>query len=355
MQDARFLFDLLRERGVGRGQLHDADGRVVQDLLAGRAADHDLVDRAVGIERDLQQQAARQLAPARLFRVIQVAHALDLDPPGLHIGRIAIFPGARRDKFAPGALGPGLQFLPDVGAQGRDPEAAGEQRRGRWRLFRRLLGGPCRCFDRRRRAAVVEHRDLRRIIAAGRGRFRGRGLGLGGGRRLWGRSRGRRAEAGVGQRRARLHGVRRLAAPCQAGLGQRLGLFWRRAFLPHQHDLHRVIARRGRVFLDKRHAEDQHAMRQDGQAQGQAEPVQRRDHGFNGCGSGHAGCLCGVVLRCGCLVLSLCHFHMPRKGGPVEERGGKFFAWVLYCPQNYPPDYRKTQTHECLNLRFAGV
>src|SRR6185437_4103465 len=92
------LVDLVRARIIAvrnrrkrRGQVHDADRGVVQHLVSGTLDDVDTLDAAVACQPHGQHQLPVQPAPARLVRIIEVAHALDAADPRLHVGGVGVF------------------------------------------------------------------------------------------------------------------------------------------------------------------------------------------------------------------------------------------------------------------------
>ena len=90
------------------------EGRLIVDLL----------DGAVGLDRDRDDETAVQPLVARGLRIVQVADALDLLPPVLDVAREAVFLRARADEVAPRPLLVGVPVARDLRFQPRDLEAA---------------------------------------------------------------------------------------------------------------------------------------------------------------------------------------------------------------------------------------
>src|SRR5205085_11267394 len=81
------------------------------------------LDLAVGLDRDGELQRPVDPAALRLLRVVEVADALDLDAPAVHVLREAVLLGARADEAALGTLLVGLEVAPDLRFEARDREA----------------------------------------------------------------------------------------------------------------------------------------------------------------------------------------------------------------------------------------
>src|SRR5581483_12375956 len=78
VQDVDLLDEILGERRVRRRHFDDADRGVVQHGLAGGTPDGDLVDGTVGVQSDIEDEAAGKFFAACLIRIIEITHAFDL-------------------------------------------------------------------------------------------------------------------------------------------------------------------------------------------------------------------------------------------------------------------------------------
>src|SRR6056297_2008582 len=104
-EDVGFLAHVGRQLGIRRGQSNDAHGGLVEQIVAGRAQHLYAFDRAVGEYLDAEDQAALEVALSGLFRVVHVAHALDLGDPCAHVAGIKMFARVGGDELASWALG----------------------------------------------------------------------------------------------------------------------------------------------------------------------------------------------------------------------------------------------------------
>ncbi|MEJ2760203.1 MAG: hypothetical protein P8126_01330 [Gammaproteobacteria bacterium] len=195
----------------------------------------------------------------------------------------------------PRSLGFGLELTVDLGAEGGDLVAVGQELRGGRLLgflfdLRLLLGGCLWLFFY---VPLFAQPGLglllfyRQGLPGVRGGMLGRGLllvnSLGLRRVLrWTRRCGG-GDVGLVVRKRRRQRCRRcdilggLAAALEIGLGQQLGVFGFLALLLDKNDLHGVVAGCGFAFTREGDAEDDDGMGNDGKAQGQSQPVQRRD------------------------------------------------------------------------------
>src|SRR3569833_676685 len=201
VQDVRVLAHLHGERRERRGEVDDAHGGIVQYLVTRGVAHFDRDEAAVGPQGDVQHEAAREVLTPRLFRVIEIADALDLLAPRLEIGRVAEGAGLRGNDALARPFAVGLEGLIDLGFDARDLFAAHHElrRRGLIRLRvalclfgvnGRRIAGLAR-DDRGRRRHLQGRRLFRRahdVAAAvdgqrrgGRRRRRGQRLGEEGG------------------------------------------------------------------------------------------------------------------------------------------------------------------------------
>src|SRR5579862_9834400 len=90
VKDVGIAPDLGWKRRVRTSHLDYLRCRQVEDLLAGTAIDDDAVDAAVGTNGNGEQQAPIELLRPRNLGIIEVADALDLEPPILHVAGEAI-------------------------------------------------------------------------------------------------------------------------------------------------------------------------------------------------------------------------------------------------------------------------
>jgi len=211
--------------------------------VAGGAVHLDRLDLAVGLEPHGDLQRPVEPAPARLLRIVEVADALDLQAPVVHVHREAVLGGARADELLARALLVGLVVAPDLRLEALDLQALLDQ------LLRRAVGllalvchrlrgshGRLRLQPRHELArlalelahAALGALDLGRALAAFRHREGARGAAL-------------------------LVGV---AAAVEVRLRQRVGLRRPRGRLRvHEHDVEDVV--RGREPLGAGHLEAQ--------------------------------------------------------------------------------------------------
>src|SRR5215472_8810311 len=77
----------LRREGVeGARELEDGERRLIELGVAARAADDGAVERAVGVDADLEDRARGAERRAGGRRKVERADALDLAPPGIEVG-----------------------------------------------------------------------------------------------------------------------------------------------------------------------------------------------------------------------------------------------------------------------------
>src|SRR5689334_23169822 len=89
--------ELGREGVEGARELEDGEGRLIELGVAARAADDGAVERAVGVDADLEDRARGPKSRAGRGREVERADALDLAPPGVEIGRERGGTGVGRD------------------------------------------------------------------------------------------------------------------------------------------------------------------------------------------------------------------------------------------------------------------
>src|SRR5690349_242511 len=94
VEDVRVRADVGGEALEGRGQAHDADRRLVEDLVPRRAVDLDALHLAVGLDGDGELQRPVELARLGFLGIVEVADALDLEAPVVDVLREAILGGA---------------------------------------------------------------------------------------------------------------------------------------------------------------------------------------------------------------------------------------------------------------------
>src|SRR5204863_4304864 len=123
VDDVRVAPDAVRKTIERRRQSHDADGRLVEELVARRALDLDRLDLAVGLDRHREQERAVDLPGTGLGRIVEVADALHLLSPTVDIGREAVLLGARTDELALGPLLVRHVVAPDLRLEPCDLEA----------------------------------------------------------------------------------------------------------------------------------------------------------------------------------------------------------------------------------------
>ena len=91
MYDVYLVTKVLREWCIGCCEAHNTNCSIIEGLVTRTAPDVDVIQLTIRQDGDVQYQAAGKVAALGLFRVIQVADALDLGTPCIHIGSEFVF------------------------------------------------------------------------------------------------------------------------------------------------------------------------------------------------------------------------------------------------------------------------
>src|SRR5262249_19118231 len=122
-EDIGFLADVWREFGIRRGEPDDLLRGGVENLVTGGALEIHRGDRAVGIDRNRQHEAAVDLA-ARPLGVVQIAEVLDFLAPAIDVERVANLAGPRAYEVLARTLVVLLDLARDLRFHARDDHRA---------------------------------------------------------------------------------------------------------------------------------------------------------------------------------------------------------------------------------------